>query len=92
MLHSCVSYQIPDKDLEKRRCEQRVDPLTDILYTKNQYAPNVPVKSEKDRDEDEEEDEEEEELEEESIEEAEEVGLLMTTILTLMMALTMMMR
>ena len=75
MLDSCVSYQIPDKDLEKRRCEQRVDPLTDILYTKSQYAPIVPIKGEKDRDEDEEEEDgEEEELEEELIEEAEEVG------------------
>ncbi|XP_067049308.1 adenylate kinase 9-like [Acropora muricata] len=68
-----VNLKIPDKDLEKRRCEQRVDPLTDILYTKSQYAPIVPIKGEKDRDADEEEEDgEEEELEEELIEEAEE--------------------
>ena len=68
------SYQIPDKDLEKRRCEQRVDPLTDTLYTKSEYAPEVPTTDEKDRDDEEEEEEEEEEAEEEMIEEEEEVS------------------
>lgn len=68
-----INLKIPDKDLEKRRCEQRVDPLTDRLYTKSEYAPDVPVKNERDRDEeDEEEEDEEEELEEEMIEEEEE--------------------
>ena len=70
-----ISHQIPDKDLEKRRCEQRVDPLTDVLYTKSEYAPEVTTKEDKDKDEeDEEEEEEEEEAEEEMIEEEEEVG------------------
>ena len=69
-----ISHQIPDKDLEKRRCEQRVDPLTDILYTKSEYAPEVTTKEDKDKDEEDEEEEEEEEAEEEIIEEEEEVG------------------
>ena len=67
-------YQIPDKDLEKRRCEQRVDPLTDTLYTKSEYAPDVQGQDEKEKDDEEEEEEEEEEVEEEMIEEEEEVG------------------
>ncbi|KAL9969395.1 hypothetical protein ACROYT_G021608 [Oculina patagonica] len=67
-----INIKIPDKDLEKRRCEQRVDPLTDTLYTKSEYAPEVPTTDEKDKDEDEEEEEEEEEAEEEMIEEEEE--------------------
>ena len=79
-------HQIPDKDLEKRRCEQRVDPLTDRLYTKSEYAPDVPVKNERDRDEEEEEEEdEEEELEEEMIEEEEEVGLIIITALMMIL-------
>ena len=65
--------QIPDKDLEKRRCEQRVDPLTDVIYTKSEYAPEVPATDGKDKN-DEEEEEEEEEAEEEMIEEEEEVS------------------
>lgn len=68
-----ISNQIPDKDLEKRRCEQRVDPLTDILYTKSEYAPDMTTNEEKDKDEEDEEEEEEEEAEEEMIEEEEEV-------------------
>lgn len=68
------SCQIPDKDLEKRRCEQRVDPLTDTLYTKSEYAPEVPTTDENDKDDEEEEEEEEEEAEEEMIEEEEEVS------------------
>ena len=68
-----ASDKIPDKDLEKRRCEQRVDPLTDVLYTKSEYAPEAPTKDEKDMD-DEEEEEEEEEVEEEMVEEEEEVS------------------
>lgn len=69
-----ICCQITDKDLEKRRCEQRVDPLTDILYTKSEYAPEVPATDEKDKDDEEEEEEEEEEAEEEMIEEEEEVS------------------
>ena len=46
-----ICNQIPDKDLEKRRCEQRVDPLTDILYTKSEYAPDMATNEEKDKDE-----------------------------------------
>lgn len=68
-----ISNQIPDKDLEKRHCEQRVDPLTDILYTKSEYAPDMTTNEEKDKDEEDEEEEEEEEAEEEMIEEEEEV-------------------
>lgn len=68
-----ICNQIPDKDLEKRRCEQRVDPLTDILYTKSEYAPDMTTNEEKDKDEEDEEEEEEEEAEEEMIEEEEEV-------------------
>ena len=68
-----ISNQIPDKDLEKRRCEQRVDPLTDILYTKSEYAPDMATNEEQDKDEEDEEEEEEEEAEEEMIEEEEEV-------------------
>ena len=68
-------YQIPDKDLEKRRCEQRVDPLTDVIYTKSEYAPESPATDAKDKDdEEEEEEEEEEEAEEEMIEEEEQVS------------------
>ena len=62
--------------MEKRRCEQCVDPLTDRLYTKSEYAPEVPTKDEKDKDDDEEEEEEEEEPEEEMVEEEEEVSYL----------------
>ena len=69
-----TSDQIPDKDLEKRRCEQRADPLTDRLYTKSEYAPEVPAKDDRDKDDEEEEEEEEEEPEEEMIEEEEEVS------------------
>ena len=60
--------------MEKRRCEQRADPLTDRLYTKSEYAPEVPAKDDKDKDDEEEEEEEEEEPEEEMIEEEEEVS------------------
>ena len=69
-----MSSQIPDKDLEKRRCEQRVDPLTDVIYTKSEYAPVVPATDGKNKDDEEEEEEEEEEAEEEMIEEEEEVS------------------
>ena len=51
-----------------------MDPLTDRLYTKSEYAPEVPAKDEKDKDDEEEEEEEEEEPEEEMIEEEEEVS------------------
>ena len=70
------NLQIPDKDLEKRRLEQRVDPMTDIMYTKAEYAPEQPQKEEAEGDEDEEEDagEEEEEPEEEMFEEEDEVS------------------
>ena len=69
-----MSSQIPDKDLEKRRQGQRVDPLTDVIYTKSEYAPVVPATDGKDKDGEEEEEEEEEEAEEEMIEEEEEVS------------------
>ena len=69
-----MSSQIPDKDLEKRRCEQRVDPLTDVIYTKSEYAPEVPATDGKDKDDEEDEEEEEEEAEEEMMEEEEEVS------------------
>ena len=71
-----LSYQIPDKDLEKRRCEQRVDPLTDTIYTKSEYAPEVLASDAKDKDDEEEEEEEEEEAEEEMNEEEEEVSYM----------------
>jgi len=51
-----------------------VDPLTDVLYTKSEYAPEAPTKDEKDMDDEEEEEEEEEEVEEEMVEEEEEVS------------------
>ena len=67
--------QIPNKDLEKRRLEERVDPLTDEIYTKNVYSPEIPktdsgVGGEEEEDEGGEEDDEEEE---EIMEEEEEV-------------------
>lgn len=67
-----INIKIPDKDLEKRRRGQRVDPLTDVIYTKSEYAPVVPATDGKDKDGEEEEEEEEEEAEEEMIEEEEE--------------------
>ena len=51
-----------------------MDPLTDILYTKSEYAPELQAKDDKEKDEEEEEEEEEEEAEEEMTEEEEEVG------------------
>ena len=51
-----------------------MDPLTDTIYTKSEYAPEVLTSDVKDKDDDEEEEEEEEELEEEMNEEEEEVS------------------
>ena len=51
-----------------------MDPLTDVIYTKSEYAPEGPATDAKDKDDEEEEEEEEEEAEEEMIEEEEEVS------------------
>ena len=32
-----ASIQIPDQDLEERRINQRVDPITNTVYTRRQY-------------------------------------------------------
>ena len=35
--------QIPDRDLENRRINQRIDPVTNKIYTKDVYDPAPPV-------------------------------------------------
>ncbi|XP_014663121.1 PREDICTED: adenylate kinase 9-like [Priapulus caudatus] len=41
-----INLRIPDRDLEKRRSDQRVDFLTNNLYTRSMYLPDV-IKTEK---------------------------------------------
>ena len=38
------SFQIPDKDLERRRCGQKIDPVTGDIYTEDIYNPDKPTK------------------------------------------------
>ena len=38
-----TSVQIPDQDLEERKINQRVDPITNIVYTHNQYNSHDPL-------------------------------------------------
>ena len=37
-------FQIPDKDLERRRCGQKIDPVTGDIYTEDIYNPDKPTK------------------------------------------------
>ena len=37
-------FQIPDKDLERRRCGQKIDPVTGDIYTEDIYNPDKPNK------------------------------------------------
>lgn len=57
--------QIPDNDLESRRRDQKLDPLTGIVYTKTEYSPdhqdiNLDAVGEEEEDGDEEDAEEDE--------------------------------
>ena len=63
-LDHCFCVQIPDKDLERRRVGQKIDPQTGVIYTEEMYNPERPVKEEKEGDGEEEEEEEEGEEEE----------------------------
>ncbi|XP_077977825.1 adenylate kinase 9-like isoform X2 [Glandiceps talaboti] len=65
-----VNLKVPDSDLHYRRTGQRVDPLTNEMYVKDQWDPEKPEpEPEKEEGEEEEEMEEEEEGEEEMGEE-----------------------
>lgn len=39
-----ILLQIPDKDLERRRIGQRIDPVTGEIYIEDVYNPDRPVK------------------------------------------------
>ena len=42
MIH--LSYdQMPEKDIERRRLGQKLDPVTGDVYTRDVYAPDKPV-------------------------------------------------
>ena len=40
IIHNVV--QIPDKDIERRRLGQKIDPTTLDIYIKEVYAPDIP--------------------------------------------------
>ncbi|ESO88925.1 hypothetical protein LOTGIDRAFT_62291, partial [Lottia gigantea] len=63
-----INIKIPDKDIEKRRIGQKVDPVTGDVYTKDVYAPDKSLKMMSDKEGEEEGEEEEEEGDEEEIE------------------------
>lgn len=37
-----IPLQIPDKDLERRRCGQKIDPVTGDIYIEDIYNPERP--------------------------------------------------
>jgi len=68
-----INLRIPDKDIERRRLGQKIDPTTLDIYIKEVYAPDIPdTPMTPDKDEEEEEEEEEEEGEDQQINEDEE--------------------
>ena len=58
-IYKSTFSQIPDKDLENRLVNQRVDPVTNKLYTKDIYDPVKPPKTEEEEEEQDEEDNDE---------------------------------
>ncbi len=59
-----MCYQIPDVDLLKRRVGQKIDPLTNEVFTKSSYQPDT-TKDGLNDDEENEEEEDDEEVEKE---------------------------
>ena len=59
-----VFVQIPDQELEERRVNQKVNPITNKVYTRDQYSPQVQDDSSDSNEEDDEEDLEENDVDE----------------------------